>query len=105
MPRLMVLYKVQPGKFELAAKRWTALSDPNGPPEIKEALSKCDIETMEFAAGLSFIMAVFNVKDEDMIYPQMLAMYLADAFDMEVYPVLPVDEHSKAFELFNKMKK
>ncbi|MFX0101351.1 MAG: hypothetical protein ACFFCS_17385 [Candidatus Hodarchaeota archaeon] len=105
MPRLMVIYKIQPGKFDLAIKRWTAMTDPDGPPELKEALSKCDIETMEVAAGLGFIMAVFTVKDEDMKYPQMLALHLGDAFDMEVHPVLAVDEQTQALELFKKLKR
>ena len=102
MPRFMTLYKFKPENFRLACERWTSMANEDAPPEIKEAASKLDIETMEFAGGNNFIMAVWNIKDEDMHHAQTLALWLGDAFTLETYPVLPVDVHGKAFEQFMK---
>lgn len=89
--------------FKLALKRWGELGGPDAPPEFKEALSKLDIDTMEVALANAMIIAVYNVKEEDLSHLQLLAMYLADAFDIETIPVCPMEEHGKAAELYMKV--
>nr|MDO8114132.1 hypothetical protein [Candidatus Sigynarchaeota archaeon] len=60
------------------------------------------VENMEFVGGNNFIIAIWECKEEDMWAAQLLAAWLDDVFTLETYPIIPMEQHTKAWDLYKK---
>ncbi|MBN2153209.1 MAG: hypothetical protein JW839_17275 [Candidatus Lokiarchaeota archaeon] len=98
----MTIYRWKPENFKLAVERWTAVAEGRAPKEVLEAMKHITIESQEFCAGQSFIVVIFECKDEDLWAAQTVAFYEGDAFTMETYPVCQLEAHMKAYNEFRK---
>ena len=102
MPRYMTIYRFKAENFKHAFDKFMTLMDGRAPKEVLEANKKLTVENMEMVGGWNFFMAIWEIKEEDMWAAQVVAMYLDDSFAMETYPIVPMELHNKALDIFKK---